>query len=590
MSRYLVLWLPEFSLQAIVFAGAAPASSTPWAVLSAGPGAHILAANAEALRHGVGTGQSEAEARVHCPGLLRLSPSPEAELHIRAWLEAQWDEVTPRVQALSPALWLGDLLGLERLRGPALEQARRLRERLRRHQLDGRIGLASSSSAAVLAALAAGEMAPAVWLLDAGREARELARLPLAHLQHFPFAAIPPALLKRDGRKAKKKNDALDWPGALDLLHRWGLKTLGDLARLPAHGLAERLGRCGTILQALARGEECGLPEPGDAHDRRLHLSLEWDPPEHDRERLLAALRSRLQSTAEMLEHRNRVVERIALTLRLTAPEELIEATPETAAGLMAPSYAPPPALLQPGDWRAARRLLTPVRDVRGLLQHLEAAMELRPPLPVAALTAVFDLAVPRRLQPRLFGEAGIDREKLDRVMDRLKEILCDPAGRSFGRPQLLDSHHPEAFRLHPFTAENARPPAAPGNDTEADADPPRLALTVFRFRPPYPVQLRLPRQLAAPFAAGPGPPLCSSLAPHSSGPATLLGAECRLPGVAPILRVTDCAGPWRSSGDWWTAHAWSRDEWDVELSNRGLYVLVRCRRSGEWALEGQYG
>jgi protein ImuB len=255
----------------------------------------------------------------------------------------------------------------------------------------------------------------------------------------------------------------------------------------------------------------------------------------------------------------------------------------------VAPSCAPPPALLQPGDWRATRRLLTPARDVRGLLQHLEAAMAARPPLPVAALIAVFDLAVPRRLQPRLFGEAGIDREKLDRVMDRLKEILCDPAGRSFGRPQLLDSHHPEAFRLHPFTAEEARPAmAAIGN--EAAADPPRLALTVFRFRPPYPVQLRLPRPLAAPCAAGPGPPLRPGLAPRSSGPATLLGAECRLPGVAATLRVTDCAGPWRSSGDWWTAHAWSRDEWDVELSNRELYVLVRCRRSGSWALEGQYG
>jgi protein ImuB len=143
---------------------------------------------------------------------------------------------------------------------------------------------------------------------------------------------------------------------------------------------------------------------------------------------------------------------------------------------------------------------------------------------------------------------------------------------------------------LRPFTAEDVHTAVA-ATAHEADADPPRLALVVFRFRPPHPVQLRLPRQLAA-SPAGPGPPFRSRLAARLPGaaPATLLGAECRLPGVAAILHVTHCAGPWRSSGDWWTPHPWSRDEWDVELSNRGLYVLVHDRRSDAWALEGQYG
>ncbi len=588
MSRYLALWLPEFSLQAIVFAGAAPVVPTPWAVLSSGPGAHVLATSTAAQQQGVGAGQSEAEARVHCPTLLGLASSLEAELHLRVWLEARWDGVTPRVQALAPSLWLGDLLGLERLLGPALEQARRLRECLRQRHLDGRIGLSQSSSAAVLAAFAAGEKAPAVWLLEAGREARELARLPLAHLQHFPFAAIPPSLRERGGKKTQKKTGTLDWLGALDLLHRWGLKTLGDLARLPANGLAERLGRCGIQLQALARGEECGLLEPVDAGERRLHLSLEWDPPEHDHERLLAALRSRLQATAETLEQWDRVVERITLALRLAAPEEQVEALPGAASGLVAPSPSALAALLQSGDWRTTRRLLTPVRDLRSLLQHMEAALATRPKAAVAALTAAFDLAVPRHIQPRLFGEADIDRDKLERVMDKLKEILHDPAGRSFGCPQLLDSHHPDAFRLCPFMAGEVRP-AVVATGNEAETDSPRLALAVFRFRPPHPIELRLPRPLAARSPSGPGPPLGPGLALRSSGPATLLGAECHLPGVAATLRVIRCAGPWRSSGDWWTPHAWSRDEWDVELSNRGLYVLVHHRCSGAWVLEGQY-
>jgi protein ImuB len=43
---------------------------------------------------------------------------------------------------------------------------------------------------------------------------------------------------------------------AADRLQRWGLKTLGDLAGLPARPLSERLGQGGVMWQRLARGED----------------------------------------------------------------------------------------------------------------------------------------------------------------------------------------------------------------------------------------------------------------------------------------------------------------------------------------------
>src|SRR5438105_4919517 len=49
-------------------------------------------------------------------------------------------------------------------------------------------------------------------------------------------------------------------------LARWGIRTLGELADLPARGLAQRLGDEGPRLQRLARGED---PTP-------LRL---WTPP-----------------------------------------------------------------------------------------------------------------------------------------------------------------------------------------------------------------------------------------------------------------------------------------------------------------------
>jgi len=51
--------------------------------------------------------------------------------------------------------------------------------------------------------------------------------------------------------------------------------------------------------------------------------------------------------------------------------------------------------------------------------------------------------------------------------------------------------------------------------------------------------------------------------------------------------RVIEMAGPWRTSGDWWTADPWSRDEWDVALSNGVLYRIY-CEPRG-WFVGGSY-
>ena len=58
-------------------------------------------------------------------------------------------------------------------------------------------------------------------------------------------------------------------------------------------------------------------------------------------------------------------------------------------------------------------------------------------------------------------------------------------------------------------------------------------------------------------------------------------------------------AGPWRSSGDWWTeqsekdqAGAWDREEWDVALANGtgvALYRIYRDMGSGEWFADASY-
>ena len=49
--------------------------------------------------------------------------------------------------------------------------------------------------------------------------------------------------------------------------------------------------------------------------------------------------------------------------------------------------------------------------------------------------------------------------------------------------------------------------------------------------------------------------------------------------------KVVCVAGPWRTSGEWWRADTWSRDEWDVAIEARGQGSGIRGQRSDGWAV-----
>ena len=73
---------------------------------------------------------------------------------------------------------------------------------------------------------------------------------------------------------------------------------------------------------------------------------------------------------------------------------------------------------------------------------------------------------------------------------------------------------------------------------------------------------------------------------------------------------VVAAAGPWRTSGEWWTEDGWQQDEWDVELKKwagaprieegneqrttdngprTGLYRIYQDLGSGSWFIRGIY-
>ena len=73
--------------------------------------------------------------------------------------------------------------------------------------------------------------------------------------------------------------------------------------------------------------------------------------------------------------------------------------------------------------------------------------------------------------------------------------------------------------------------------------------------------------------------------------------------------RVVMYAGPWRTSGHWWERQStgrgqhsvvsdqhstsapsspfWDRDEWEVALTDGGVYRIYRDRRQSRWFVDG---
>jgi protein ImuB len=130
------------------------------------------------------------------------------------------------------------------------------------------------------------------------------------------------------------------------------------------------------------------------------------------------------------------------------------------------------------------------------------------------------------------------------------------------GALELLDTHHPEGFRMRRFTSASGENPSQSIAESEE-----KSAVTAFRrFRPPLRAAVTL----------------------ESSQPVRVVCAKKKeVQG-----KVLWKAGPWRSSGDWWEKKAWSRDEWDIALQNSGgvaLYRLVHDLLGGVWFVEGTY-
>jgi protein ImuB len=314
-------------------------------------------------------------------------------------------------------------------------------------------------------------------------------------------------------------NVAVD-PALLDILHRWGVKTCEELAALPEHGVAERLGPAGIYLRNLACGtiqRPLRTAKPGTSYEERMPL----EHPLHLLEPLLFLLGRVVSDLCDRLRSQSRAAR------LLTAYFELEERK----------------------EYRCEFEFPVSLDESRTILKLLQLHLERHPPeAAVIAFTLRVTPGEPRRVQGGIFLPPTPAPDKLQVTMERIAGMV---GKENVGTPILVNTHRPDAFHMTNLATEPATP-------TENNPETLRLAMRLFR--PALHARVRVvkcaPKDIIAPGVEG---------------------------------TVIQLAGPWKTSGEWWAATSWSREEWDVALDDGALYRIYQESQSREWFVHGVY-
>jgi len=203
---------------------------------------------------------------------------------------------------------------------------------------------------------------------------------------------------------------------------------------------------------------------------------------------------------------------------------------------------------------RDARRIgsAAPTLDLRVLVRLVCHALESQPPQ--AAVEGVCLEAEGRRIQSDqldLFRPAGPAPAVLGRTLAEL-EALC--GGDRIGSPRVADHLHPDAFQMAPF-----RPGAAHAPHPSTG---PRVGqLAIRALRPPLDASVRV----------------CQGVPEH-------------VRSAIANGRVLQVAGPWRTTGSWWSREdRFAFDSFDVQTADGTVARLRFDHLRKHWQIDAVY-
>jgi protein ImuB len=463
LARIGCIVVADFSIAAVLRANPELADAVLVLARSTAAHAEIDCVSPRARALGVRAGMTLAQARAISSALAVAAPSPAAERSAAAALADAAESVSPVVEpGESGCVWL-DLAGLERLYGGEEEIAAEIIRRVRRVGMEAAVGIAAGRELANLAARCGGAR-----IVPAGREREFIDWLPLDMLA---LGAAP------GGEELETR------------LKRWGLRRLGDLARLDPDAIGSRLGRRGAELVRIARG---ALSRPIAARTRTeiFAEAVELDYGIDNLEPLGFVLRAALERLSARLSLRGFAAGDILLALGLV-------------------------------DHRVASRrvaVAAPTCDARAMLTLVMLALEAAPPeSAVETIRIEITPRAPRPAQADMFLPPAPALDKLATAIARLA-AMCGPDHVGALKPE--NSHRPDAIRTAPFD-----PPAPRPDESGTGGGGARCVakLVIRTLRPAVEVEV-----------------MCSR-----GGPEFVRG-----PNIA--ARVVSAAGPWRRDGEWW--------------------------------------
>jgi len=556
---FAALYIPALPVEAVVRAQPALREQAVAVLEGKPPLDKVIAANEGAGALGIEPGMTRLEAESYgAVKLLPRSPAQESATHA-ALLDAAC-AFSPRVESTAADTVVLDLAGLEALFGPPSKIGRDLARRACELGIEAHVAVAANPDAAIYAARGfAG-----VTIIAAGETADRLGLLPIE-------------VLAPEAERPQEFDGAQPVARFAEVMQRWGLRTLRPFAALPSVAVVERLGQRGLLLQRLARGEwtRTLLPfEPPLVFEEMVELEY----PVENLEPLAFLLNRMLEQLCARLKARSLATNEVRLVCALDAVEDP-ENPPQRHRGTEKnekkenQDLDPSVSLRLCGESSYARTLKLPVpmQDAKILLKLLQLDLAAHPPgAPIKQLALRAEPVKPRATQDGFFVPVAPEPEKLELLLARVAAIVGEE---NVGAAEVLDSHRPDAHRMKRFRVASselragARAEPATRNTQLATPNAARLALRLFR------------------------PPLRARVE-------TMAGKPARVSFLENVFlenrraEVIECAGPWRTSGEWWTNDGWQRDEWDVSIRTKtgsALYRMYRDIASGEWFVYGSY-
>ncbi len=194
-------------------------------------------------------------------------------------------------------------------------------------------------------------------------------------------------------------------------------------------------------------------------------------------------------------------------------------------------------------------KIPAPTGNSETLFQMLETHLEtVRTDSPIVSLKLT---AVPAKPETHQFGLFECTLRNQNQFVQTLARMSALVGEENVGTPQLIPSHKPDSFRL---LAQNFDSVSTRSLELKIK----NCGLQLRRFRPPMPAHFEF----------------------RSEKPA-LVRSDILTGAIAKVR------GPFFSSGNWWDANRWAREEWDVETSDGSLLRIFRS--SDGCFVEGVY-